>query len=49
MTDNFIGERFSQLREARNVSARKMSLDLGHSTSYTVSYTHLTLPTNSLV
>lgn len=28
MTDNFIGERFSQLREARNVSARKMSLDL---------------------
>ena len=34
MTDNFIGERFSQLREARNVSARKMSLDLGHSTSY---------------
>lgn len=34
MTDNFIGERFTQLREARNVSARKMSLDLGHSTSY---------------
>lgn len=34
MTDNFIGERFTQLREARNISARKMSLDLGHSTSY---------------
>lgn len=34
MTNNFIGERFSQLREARNISARKMSLDLGHGTSY---------------
>lgn len=34
MTENFIGERFSQIREARNISARKMSLDLGHSTSY---------------
>lgn len=32
--EQFIRERITELREAKQVSERKMSLDLGHSTSY---------------
>lgn len=37
--ENFIGDRISKLREEKQVSERKMSLDLGHSTSYIRSIT----------
>ena len=39
MDRNFIVNRLTQLRLARGVSERKMSLDLGHSTSYVRSIT----------
>lgn len=40
MTDEqFIRDRISQLREEKQISERKMSLDLGHSTSYIRSIT----------
>lgn len=32
--EKFIRERITELRESKQVSERKMSLDLGHSTSY---------------
>lgn len=32
--EKFIGNRITQLRELKNISERKMSLDLGHSASY---------------
>lgn len=32
--ERFIGDRITQLRELKNISERKMSLDLGHSASY---------------
>lgn len=34
MEEQFIRERLSKLREEKQISERKMSLDLGHSTSY---------------
>ena len=34
MNEQFIRSRLSGLREEKQVSERKMSLDLGHSTSY---------------
>ena len=34
MEEQFIRDRISKLREEKQVSERKMSLDLGHSTSY---------------
>ena len=36
MEEQFIRDRLSKLREEKQVSERKMSLDLGHSTSYPV-------------
>ncbi|MCI8593614.1 MAG: helix-turn-helix transcriptional regulator [Lachnospiraceae bacterium] len=39
MEEQFIRDRLSQLRQAKQVSERKMSLDLGHSTSYIRSIT----------
>ncbi|MEA5151348.1 MAG: helix-turn-helix transcriptional regulator [Oscillospiraceae bacterium] len=39
MDENFIRERLSTLREEKQISERKMSLDLGHSTSYIRSIT----------
>ena len=39
MEERFIRNRLSQLREEKQVSERKMSLDLGHSTSYIRSIT----------
>ena len=34
VNEQFIRERITELRESKQVSERKMSLDLGHSTSY---------------
>ena len=34
MDEQFIRDRISSLREEKKISERKMSLDLGHSTSY---------------
>lgn len=34
MTEQFIRDRITMLREEKQISERKMSLDLGHSTSY---------------
>ena len=34
MEESFIRNRLSRLREEKQISERKMSLDLGHSTSY---------------
>ena len=39
MEEQFIRDRISKLREQKQVSERKMSLDLGHSTSYIRSIT----------
>ena len=39
MEEQFIRNRISKLREQKQVSERKMSLDLGHSTSYIRSIT----------
>ncbi len=39
MEERFIQNRLSQLREEKQISERKMSLDLGHSTSYIRSIT----------
>ena len=39
MEEQFIRDRLSKLREEKQVSERKMSLDLGHSTSYIRSIT----------
>lgn len=39
MEEQFICDRISKLREQKQVSERKMSLDLGHSTSYIRSIT----------
>lgn len=39
MEEQFIRDRISKLREQKQVSERKMSLDLGHSTSYICSIT----------
>jgi transcriptional regulator with XRE-family HTH domain len=39
MDEKFIRDRLSRLREEKQVSERKMSLDLGHSTSYIRSIT----------
>lgn len=39
MDEKFIRDRISRLREEKQVSERKMSLDLGHSTSYIRSIT----------
>lgn len=39
MTEDFIRDRITQLRQNKNVSERKISLDLGHSTSYIRSIT----------
>lgn len=39
MEEQFIRDRISTLREQKQVSERKMSLDLGHSTSYIRSIT----------
>ena len=39
MGEQFIRDRISKLREQKQVSERKMSLDLGHSTSYIRSIT----------
>ncbi|MDC7289786.1 helix-turn-helix domain-containing protein [Blautia schinkii] len=39
MDEQFIRDRLSKLREQKQVSERKMSLDLGHSTSYIRSIT----------
>lgn len=39
MDEQFIRDRISRLREEKGVSERKMSLDLGHSTSYIRSIT----------
>lgn len=39
MEDQFIRDRLTQLRQMKQVSERKMSLDLGHSTSYVRSIT----------
>ena len=38
MEEQFIRDRLSKLREEKQVSERKMSLDLGHSTSYIASH-----------
>lgn len=37
--EQFIADRISKLREEKQISERKMSLDLGHSTSYIRSIT----------
>ena len=34
MDEQFIRDRITKLREQKNVSERRMSLDLGHSASY---------------
>ena len=48
MEEQFIRDRISKLREQKQVSERKMSLDLGHSTSYIRSITPgRTLPSMS--
>ena len=48
MNQQFIRSRLSGLREEKQVSERKMSLDLGHSTSYIRSITSgRTLPSMS--
>ena len=39
MDEQFIRDRISSLRQAKQISERKMSLDLGHSTSYIRSIT----------
>lgn len=39
MDEQFIRDRISSLRQEKQVSERKMSLDLGHSTSYIRSIT----------
>ena len=39
MDEQFIRDRISSLRQEKQISERKMSLDLGHSTSYTRSIT----------
>ena len=39
MDEQFIRDRLSSLRQEKQVSERKMSLDLGHSTSYIRSIT----------
>lgn len=39
MKEQFIRDRLSKLRQDKQVSERKMSLDLGHSTSYIRSIT----------
>ncbi len=39
MDEMYIRNRLSQLREEKKISERKMSLDLGHSTSYIRSIT----------
>ena len=39
MEEQFIRDRLFKLREEKQVSERKMSLDLGHSTSYIRSIT----------
>ena len=39
MDEQFIRDRLSRLREEKQISERKMSLDLGHSTSYIRSIT----------
>ena len=39
MEEQFIRDRISKLREQKQVTERKMSLDLGHSTSYIRSIT----------
>lgn len=39
MEEQFIRDRLSRLREEKQVSERRMSLDLGHSTSYIRSIT----------
>lgn len=39
MDEQYIRERITKLREEKGVSERKMSLDLGHSTSYIRSIT----------
>lgn len=39
MNEQFIRDRLSKLREEKQVSERKISLDLGHSTSYIRSIT----------
>lgn len=39
MEEQFIRDRLSRLREEKQISERKMSLDLGHSTSYIRSIT----------
>lgn len=39
MEEQFIRDRLTRLREEKQVSERKMSLDLGHSTSYVRSIT----------
>lgn len=39
MEEQFIRDRLSKLRQEKQVSERKMSLDLGHSTSYIRSIT----------
>lgn len=39
MNEQFIRDRITQLRQQKQVSERKMSLDLGHSTSYIRSIT----------
>lgn len=39
MEEQFIRDRISTLREEKQISERKMSLDLGHSTSYIRSIT----------
>ena len=39
MDEQFIRDRISSLRQEKQISERKMSLDLGHSTSYIRSIT----------
>lgn len=39
MDEQFIRDRISRLRQEKQISERKMSLDLGHSTSYIRSIT----------
>lgn len=36
--ENFVRKRITQLRQRQHISEHKMSLDLGKSGSYTVSY-----------
>ena len=43
MDEQFIRNRLTKLRQQKQVSERKMSLDLGHSTSYIRSITSLSL------